>query len=82
MGHELNVSGCGICHDAEHRAAFVPDLRALKHPTNAEHWKQWITASKPGSLMPAFSKAHDGPLNDEQIVSLVNYLTNAMPSGS
>jgi len=82
MGHELYVAGCGICHDAEHRAAMVPDLRALKHPTNAEHWRQWITASKPGSLMPAFSQAHDGPLNDEQIASLVNYLTNAMPSGS
>jgi cytochrome c2 len=49
---------------------------------DAEHLKQWITASKPGSLMPAFSKAHDGPLNDEQIASLVNYLTSSIPSGS
>ena len=40
---------------------------------------------KAGSLMPAFAQAHGGPLNNEQINSLVNYLstdfhyTNAVP---
>ncbi len=82
MGHELYQSGCGICHDAEHRAEMVPDLHTLKHPATAEYWTQWITASKPRSMMPAFAKAHDGPLNEQQIASLVDYLIHAMSKGS
>ena len=82
MGHELYQAGCAICHDAEHRAEMVPDLHTLKNPATAEYWTQWITASKPGSMMPAFAKAHDGPLNDQQIASLVDYLTHAMSKGS
>ena len=82
MGHELYQAGCGICHDAEHRADMVPDLHTLKHPATAEYWTQWITASKPGSMMPAFAKAHDGPLNEQQIASLVDYLIHAMSKGS
>lgn len=73
-GQELYVAVCGICHDAEHRNAMVPDLRALKHPTTAEYWTEWITTSKPGSLMPAFAKTEGGPLGPDQINSLVGYL--------
>jgi len=82
LGHELYQAGCAICHDAEHRAEMVPDLHTLKHPAGAEYWTQWITASKPGSMMPAFGKAHDGPLNEQQIASLVDYLTHTMSKGS
>src|SRR6266853_5618564 len=82
MGHELYQAGCGICHDAEHRAEMVPDLHTLKHPATAEYWTQWITASKPGSMMPAFAKSHDGPLDEQQIASLVDYLTHTMSKGS
>jgi len=39
FGHELYKAGCAICHDAENRAAMVPDLHGLKHPTDAEQWK-------------------------------------------
>jgi len=35
---------------------------------------------KPGSLMPAFSSAEGGPLNDVQINSLAAYLNAAIPS--
>src|SRR6185369_13062625 len=62
FGHELYQAGCAICHDAEHRAQMVPDLHSLKPALDAEQWKQWITASKPGSMMPAFAKVHGGPL--------------------
>ena len=79
-GRELYQAGCAICHDAQNRAAMVPDLRALQHPTNAEHWRQWIGSSKPGSLMPAFAKSAGGPLSEEQIRSLVDYLTQTVPS--
>jgi len=82
LGEELYQAGCGICHDAQHRAAMVPDLRALGHPTDAEHWRQWITASKPGSLMPAFAKDNDGPLTDQQIASLVDYLSRTISKSS
>jgi mono/diheme cytochrome c family protein len=61
---------------------MVPDLRNLKHPTDAAHWRQWIATSKPGSLMPAFGKAFDGPLSDAQIDSLVEYLSKTMTAGS
>jgi mono/diheme cytochrome c family protein len=79
LGQDLYVAGCAICHDAEHRAAMVPDLHALMHPTNAAYWKEWITFSRPGSLMPAFGKDHGGPLSEEQIGSLITYLVAAIP---
>ena len=82
MGKELYQAGCAICHDAEHRAAMVPDLRALPHPTNAAHWKTWIASGRPGSMMPAFAKSNGGPLDDEQINSLVAYLAATIPSAS
>jgi mono/diheme cytochrome c family protein len=81
LGHELYQAGCAICHDAEHRAEMVPDLHTLK-PATADYWTQWITASKPGSMMPAFAKSHDGPLSEHQIASLVDYLTHTLSKGS
>jgi mono/diheme cytochrome c family protein len=82
IGHELYQAGCAICHDAENRAAMVPDLKALGHSLSAEDWKTWITSSKPGSMMPAFGRENNGPLSEEQIASLVDYLTRAVPRGS
>jgi mono/diheme cytochrome c family protein len=82
MGHELYVSACGICHDAEHRATMVPNLRMLARETNADYWKAMIVLGKPGTLMPAFSTNEGGPLTDEQITSLVDYLVKAIPSAS
>jgi hypothetical protein len=53
---------------------MVPDLKALKHPTNEEHWRKWIKSGRQGSMMPAFAKAEGGPLSDEQVESLVKHL--------
>jgi mono/diheme cytochrome c family protein len=80
MGPDLFKSVCGVCHEAEHRATMVPDLHAIKEPTNAEFWKNWITQGKPGSLMPAFAQSQGGILTDEQIASLVAYLVETIPS--
>jgi mono/diheme cytochrome c family protein len=74
LGRELFQAVCAICHEAEHRATRVPDLRALDHPPDAEHWRQWIRQGKTGTLMPAFAQAEGGPLTDEQVRSLVEYL--------
>jgi mono/diheme cytochrome c family protein len=82
LGHELYQAGCAICHEAENRAAMVPDLHALKQALTALEWKQWIADSKPGSFMPAFAMAHGGPLTDEQITSLVDYLSRTFGAKS
>jgi mono/diheme cytochrome c family protein len=79
-GKALYDAVCAVCHEAEHRATMVADLHNLTVPTNDEFWRTWITHGKPGSLMPAFSTAEGGPLNDMQIVSLAAYLNFAIPS--
>jgi mono/diheme cytochrome c family protein len=79
MGKDLYVSACAICHEGERRAEIVPDLRAIKHETNAEFWRNWIANGREGSLMPAFSHEHGGPLTDAQMTSLVEYLLRAIP---
>jgi len=80
MGQDLYAAACGICHEAEHQASFVPNLHRLPEPTNAEFWKNWIMHGKPGTLMPAFAKAEGGILSDEQVESLVQYLVAVIPS--
>jgi mono/diheme cytochrome c family protein len=80
QGRGLYLSVCGVCHEAEHRASMVPNLRALPHPTDADHWSNWIRHGKAGTLMPAFSPTEGGPLSEEQITSLVKYLTENIPS--
>jgi mono/diheme cytochrome c family protein len=79
-GKSLYDAVCAICHEAEHRATMVPDLHALKTPTNDAFWRTWIAHGKPGSFMPAFSQSDGGPLSDMQIASLAAYLDSAIPS--
>jgi len=77
-GQQLYTAVCGNCHDSIHRAALVPDLKSLTHPTSAEHWQKWIAEGKVGSMMPAFAQSAGGPLNDQQIQSLVQFLTETI----
>ena len=79
-GQTLYNAVCAVCHEAERRATMVPDLHAIKTPTNTDFWQTWIAHGKPGSLMPAFATAEGGPLNDMQIASLAAYLNAAIPS--
>jgi mono/diheme cytochrome c family protein len=82
LGKELYAAACGICHEAEHRAAMVPLLGKSPLADNPAYWRTWITFGKPGSLMPGFSKPVGGPLNREQIESLASFLAseNATPA--
>jgi mono/diheme cytochrome c family protein len=84
MGQELFAAACEICHDpkgpGESRAGMVPDLHALKHPTDYAYWKMIITIGKPGTLMPAFGSVAGGPLTDEQVDSLAKTLATIIPS--
>jgi mono/diheme cytochrome c family protein len=52
----------------------VPDLHALKLPTNLAYWQAMITFGKPQTMMPGFARSQGGPLSDEQITSLASYL--------
>lgn len=79
-GAKLYTAVCGVCHEAEHRASMVPDLKVAKQERNAEYWKNWITNGKEGSLMPAFAVSAGGVLTDEQIASLVDHLVKTLPT--
>jgi mono/diheme cytochrome c family protein len=78
-GEALYTAACAICHDAPHRASMVPDLRALKKATDEEYWSFWIANGKPGTLMPGFAKAHGGPLDENQIRSLAEFMFKTFP---
>lgn len=79
MGKELFVAACGICHDTEHRAAMVPDLKVPRSSRDLAFWQKWIMEGKPGTLMPAFAAAQGGPLTQEQIDSLTIYAYQNFP---
>ncbi len=79
-GEALFTAACAICHEAEHRAALVPDLQALKQPPTEAYWEAWIRHGKVGTMMPAFALDQQGPLDDEQIKSLVAYLMKDFPN--
>jgi len=81
-GKLLYDADCAICHEGEHRATMVPDLHALKVPTNPEFWKTWISHGKAFTLMPAFAKSDGGPLSEMQIASLAVYLNYVIPPKS
>ena len=79
LGKELYMADCAICHDAEHRAAMVTDLRVPREPRDLAYWQKWITEGKTGTMMPAFAAAHGGPLTQEQVDSLTVYLYANFP---
>jgi len=78
FGQDLFAADCGICHESPRRDSAVPDLHALKQPTNLEYWKATITFGKPHTMMPAFARARGGPLSNEQITSLAAYLNRTI----
>lgn len=79
-GGELFMAACGVCHFSERRASFVPDLLTAREHRDAAFWRRWISEGKPGTLMPAWSKAHGGPLTDAQIDSLVTFAMQTLPT--
>jgi mono/diheme cytochrome c family protein len=79
MGQELYAASCGICHDSEHRAAMVPDLKMARTARDLAFWQKWTMEGKPGTMMPAFAQVHGGPLTQEQIDSLTIYCYQNYP---
>ena len=78
-GKDLFAAVCGVCHESEHQANYVPNLAHLREPTGPEFWKNWIMHGKPGTQMPAFAKSEGGILSDAQVDSLVAYLSATIP---
>lgn len=79
-GEALYAVACGICHESEHRASMVPDLRRLNHSTDRIYWRVWASQGKMGTLMPGFARAAGGPLTEAQIDSLADYLAETIPT--
>ena len=79
-GRLVYTAVCATCHNSHLRASTVPDLRAVKHPTDADYWRQWITYGRAGSMMPAFAASEGGPLNEQQLNSLVDFMVKAFPN--
>ena len=82
LGQPLYQAACGICHESSHRATMVPDLHTANHPANRIYWTKWITTGKIGTLMPAFAQSEGGPLSEQQINSLAEYLSTDFQSGN
>jgi mono/diheme cytochrome c family protein len=79
MGKELYDASCGICHDSEHRAAMVTDLKVPRSDRDLAFWQKWISEGKAGTMMPAFAAVHGGPLTQQQIDSLSIYCFQNYP---
>ncbi len=79
-GGALFMAACGVCHITEHRSSIVPDLLVARTPRDADYWRKWIAEGKEGTLMPAWSKRHGGPLTDEEIDSLVTFALDSLPT--
>lgn len=75
MGAALYDAACGICHDSPQKATMVPALNNRSMASSSDYWNRWIREGKVKTLMPAFEAKSGGPLTEEQIVSLVEYLT-------
>lgn len=79
IGKELYDASCGICHDSEHRAAMVTDLKVPRSDRDLAFWQKWIAEGKVGTMMPAFASLHGGPLTQQQIDSLSVYCFQNFP---
>ena len=79
-GGELFLAACAICHISPHRASMVPDLLVARDHRDAAFWRKSIAEGREQTLMPAFAQEHGGPLNAEQIESLVDFALHNLPT--
>lgn len=78
-GADLFAAACLVCHGAATRATMVPDLFKPTVTRDAAYWRKWIREPGEKTLMPDFAREHGGPLDDEQIESLVAFLVASLP---
>ncbi|MEO5961028.1 MAG: DUF1573 domain-containing protein [Opitutaceae bacterium] len=80
FGDDLFEAACAICHQAKHQASMVPDLKLAKEKRDTAWWTRWVSDGKEGTLMPGFAQKHGGPLSEQQVESLVEYLLATFPT--
>jgi len=75
LGAKLYEADCAICHGSKADNKPGPDIaddKMMDHKSS--QWKEIITEGIVNTNMPAFALKHKGPLNDDEIASLVDYL--------
>jgi mono/diheme cytochrome c family protein len=77
FGEELFIADCGMCHGLQAEGGVAPSL--IGFDMSDESQKAYArdviaNGAAMNPTMPPFGKAKGGPLSDEQIDSLVNYL--------
>lgn len=76
LGAKLYEADCAICHGSKADNKPGPDIASDEMMGRTpESWKKIITEGIANSNMPAFHTKHKGPLGDEEIASLVDYLS-------
>jgi len=75
-GQDLFISTCAFCHGLNAQGASGPGFTRLSYlrRLNRSEAKAIITFGLPEGFMPGFGLTAGGPLTDEQIDSLVDYL--------
>lgn len=75
LGAKLYEADCAICHGsaAEHKpGADIASDAMMSY--DEKSWTKIIRDGIPNTNMPGFHTKHKGPLNDEEIASIVDYL--------
>ncbi len=76
LGAKLYEADCAICHGSKTDNKPGPDVATddmMNH--TPDQWKKIITDGIANSNMPAFHTKNKGPLGDDEIASLVDYLS-------
>ncbi len=76
LGARLFEADCALCHGLKADGKPGPELASeamLKH--TPKQWKSIIADGVTGKNMPAFHTKNKGPLGDEEIASLLEYMT-------
>lgn len=75
LGARLYEADCAICHGPASEGKPGPDIASkemMRH--SKKSWELITRDGMEGTHMPAFHLSHEGPLNDEEIASIVEYL--------
>ncbi|HET6401823.1 MAG TPA: DUF1573 domain-containing protein [Candidatus Kapabacteria bacterium] len=75
LGARLYEADCAVCHGTKADGKPGPELAStamLKH--TPREWQTMIANGIPNTAMPAFHKRNKGPLGDEEISSLIEYM--------
>lgn len=74
LGFDLFTADCYMCHSTSKKAhaPHLGKMLTMAHPDTTLF--RLIAEGEPGTNMPAYAKAHGGPLSEEQIHSLVSLI--------